>query len=172
MSSFDSCFAFTISVEGDYTSDPNDPGNWTGGVVGKGRILGTKYGISAAAYPGTDIPSLTLEEAKAIYRQNQWSTIDGESLAPELAMVMFDSAVNSGASRAIIWLQNALAVTADGILGAETKAALAGADPAQVAREVVARRIDFLAQLSTWARFGLGWSRRVTELAFTAAQFS
>lgn len=33
------------------THDANDPGNWTGGEIGKGECKGTNYGISAASYP-------------------------------------------------------------------------------------------------------------------------
>ena len=172
MGLFDSCFTFTIGVESGYTNDPNDPGNWTGGVVGRGTLAGTKYGVSAAAHPNLNILELTLEDAKSIYRQDQWAKIDGDVLQPEVALVVFDSAVNSGVTRAVIWVQDALSVTADGILGAETKEALSLADSSVVAREILARRIDFLAQLTTWAEFGLGWSRRIAKLAFAAAQIS
>ena len=170
MSLFDSCFAFIVGVEDGYTNNPEDPGNWTGGIVGRGTVVGTKYGISAAAYPNINIPALTLDEAKSIYQQDQWAEIDGDSLNPQIALVVFDSAVNSGVKRAITWVQDALSITADGIFGPETKQALALADPSEVAREVLARRIDFLAQLSTWTEFGLGWSRRIAKLAFKAAE--
>lgn len=172
MALFDTCFAFTVGVEDGYTDDPADPGNWTGGAVGKGDILGTKYGISAASYPNINIPDLTMDDAKSIYLRDQWSQIAGDSLAPEVALVLFDSAVNSGVKQAVIWLQTALAITADGTLGPETRSAIALADPAAVAKEMLARRVDFLARLSTWSRFGLGWSRRISKLAFAAAQLS
>jgi lysozyme family protein len=172
MSLFDSCFAFTVGVEDGYTDNPEDPGNWTGGVVGRGAILGTKYGISAATYPNINISALTLEGAKTIYQKDQWVEINGDSLTPEIALVVFDSAVNSGVKRAIIWVQDALSITADGVFGPETRQALALADSSEVAREILARRIDFLAQLSTWGEFGLGWSRRITKLAFKAAEIA
>lgn len=37
-----------IEHEGGYTDNPKDPGNWTGGEVGKGELKGSKYGLSAA----------------------------------------------------------------------------------------------------------------------------
>ena len=37
-SAFDAAFAAVIGVEGAYSSDPSDPGNWTGGVVGSGKL--------------------------------------------------------------------------------------------------------------------------------------
>ena len=170
MSAFELCFTFTIGSEGGYSQDPNDPGNWTGGAIGEGSIAGTKYGISAAAYPDLDIATLTVEQAKSIYLKDQWAKIDGDTLRPPLALVLFDSAVNSGVHRATTWLQEALAVNADGIMGPETKMMLQDADANAVAKEVLARRINFLAQLSSWHQFGLGWSRRIANLAFASAQ--
>jgi hypothetical protein len=35
--------------------DERDPGNWTGGAIGKGELRGTKWGISAQTYPQIDI---------------------------------------------------------------------------------------------------------------------
>jgi lysozyme family protein len=94
----------------------------------------------------------------------------GDALRQPLAMVMFDSAVNSGVRQAIMWLQDALSVSVDGIMGPETSGALEGADPQGAAKEVLARRIDFLARLPTWPHFGLGWSRRIANLAFASVQ--
>ena len=43
--------AETLAHEGGYSSNPKDPGNWTGGKVGAGKLLGTQKGIAAASYP-------------------------------------------------------------------------------------------------------------------------
>ena len=45
--------AETLAYEGGYSANPKDPGNWTGGKVGVGKLLGTKSGIAAASYPKT-----------------------------------------------------------------------------------------------------------------------
>ncbi|MFC0406768.1 hypothetical protein [Roseomonas elaeocarpi] len=37
-----------------------DPGNWTGGQVGKGKLKGTKYGIAAASYPARTSKTLPM----------------------------------------------------------------------------------------------------------------
>ena len=47
MIGFDEVFARLIGHEGGYSADPKDPGNWTGGRPGVGKLLGTKYGIAA-----------------------------------------------------------------------------------------------------------------------------
>ena len=40
-----------LSHEGGYSSDRQDPGNWTGGQVGLGELKGTKFGIAANTFP-------------------------------------------------------------------------------------------------------------------------
>jgi lysozyme family protein len=165
MDKFARCFAFTIDAEGGYAADAADPGNWTGGVVGHGVLLGTKYGISAAAYPTLDIAALTAGAAEAIYRRDYWAALQGDALPLPIAMVAFDAAVNAGRGRAVMWLQQAAGVAADGALGPASLAALLAGDAVALAREALARRVDYYARLPSWANFGLGWSRRLIALA-------
>jgi len=165
MDNFAKCFAFTLGAEGGYSDNPADPGNWTGGAVGNGELRGTKYGISASAYPQLDIATLTEQQAEDIYRRDYWTALQGDNLTLPVALVAFDAAVNAGPKRAIAWLQQATGITADGVLGSETLAALNAGDPITLAREALARRLEFSTHLSTWASFGLGWSRRIIALA-------
>jgi lysozyme family protein len=168
---FDECFEIVLGAEGHFTKDPADPGNWTGGSRGYGACNGTKFGISAAAFPELDIFSLTVDEAKALYRQDYWAKISGELLPPQLALVVFDAAVNNGVRRACIWLQQAVGVVADGIVGGITLDAVMGAaarpeGTTAVCVEFLARRLVFMAGLSTWPRFGYGWARRLLRLQY------
>ena len=55
---FEKAFERLIGHEGGYSTDRNDPGNWTGGKVGSGTFKGTKYGIAANTYPNLDIKNL------------------------------------------------------------------------------------------------------------------
>jgi lysozyme family protein len=162
---FARCFAFTLSEEGGFTNNAADPGNWTGGVVGHGVLRGTKYGISAAAYPGLDIEKISEQDAEDIYRRDYYAPLQGDALKLPVGLVLFDGAVNAGLRRAVVWLQQAVGQSADGVLGSKTLEAVGAADPLVLAREILARRIDFYARLPTWPNFGLGWSRRVIALA-------
>ncbi len=92
-----------LDVEGKFSDDPNDPGNWTGGEVGKGELRGTKWGISAAAHPDVDLESLTEEGALRIYERAYWSPIVEPWMSYALRHVYFDSAVNHGVGRALSW---------------------------------------------------------------------
>jgi len=100
MSYFDKAFKIIIGHEGGYQNDPDDRGNWTGGAVGKGELRGTKYGISAASYPTADIKNLQLWDAHRVYKRDFWDRIYGDFLPPALALVAFDTAVNSGVNKA------------------------------------------------------------------------
>lgn len=93
--------------EGGFTADRRDPGNWTGGKVGKGLLLGTKYGIAANTYglellrKGKAIKDLTVEEAGALYKRDFWDAnhfglLQSQGIAEEL----MDEAVNMGSAGA------------------------------------------------------------------------
>ena len=95
-----------------------------------------------------------------------------EDVLPPLALLVFDAAVNNGVGRAVRWLQEALGVPPDGVMGRDTLAAMdaqAGRGGALCA-EFQARRLAFMAGLPTWRTFGTGWSRRLCALPFQAMQ--
>jgi len=63
-------------------------------------------------------------------------------------------------------------VAADGAIGPATLAAVANANPRELATKVCEARMAFLQGLPTWDTFGKGWSRRVKEtekIAFNMA---
>ncbi len=162
-------FSIVVSAEGGLTTDPADPGNWTGGARGRGVCRGTQWGISAAAYPTLDIVRLTLTDAQALYRRDYWDRVCGDDLPAAAALLVFDAAVNNGVSRAVRWLQMAAGVTADGVLGAESLAAVHAQPLQALLVEFQAQRMVFMAGLPTWRSFGLGWARRLCRLPFDAA---
>ena len=168
MTAFERAFAVVIGHEGGYSSERADRGNWTGGAVGSGDLRGTKFGISAAAYPTLDIANLTLEAAQAIYQRDYWQAVHGDDLPPPLALLVFDAAVNNGPRKAIQWLQMAVGADPDGGYGGKTQAAVAAAAGrgAEVCAEFQAQRLSFMASLPTWHVFGLGWARRLCALPY------
>lgn len=155
MSDFNAAFESTIGHEGGYVNDARDPGGET------------KYGISKRAYPGANIPKLTLDDAKAIYLRDYWQACKCDLMPDPVAFAVFDLAVNAGRNAAIRDLQTALDVESDGVLGPKTLAAiaeLAGAGEAQALRiavKVHASGLERRTVLSTWAVYGKGWTRRV-----------
>jgi lysozyme family protein len=169
MDKFERAFQIVVGHEGGYSTDPHDRGNWTGGDVGKGELKGTKYGVSARAYPGLDIAGLTLDAARAIYLRDYWSPCRCGEMAWGPALVTFDSAINSGVRFASILLQRAVGAAPDGVIGPRTLASLAARDPHQVAAEMLAQRAYQMTAMPTWHTHGLGWIRRITRLGLQAA---
>lgn len=158
-----------LSHEGGYSADRNDPGNWTGGRVGAGELRGTKFGIAANTYPQLYIKNLTRDQAVEIYRRDFWEAAKCDRLPPAVGFQLLDGAVNSGIPQATRWLQRAVGVADDGILGPVTLAAIRAADPNDLVLLFNAQRIDFMTRLSTWAVHGAGWMRRIaTNLRYAA----
>ena len=170
MDIFEQAFSIVVENEKGFTADSNDPGNWTGGRVGAGLLRGTKFGVSASAYPGVDIASLQVSDARAIYRRDFWDKMLGDRLPTRLSVVVFDAAVNCGLSRATKWLQQAVGTPPDGVIGSETLQAVAAAQArvgeGAVCSEFDALRLVFMASLPTWRSFGLGWARRICRLPY------
>ena len=168
MSAFTQAFAIVVGHEGGFDANPDDPGNWTGGRVGAGQCAGTKYGISAASYPNTNISDLSELDAAAIYQRDFWGAVSGDQLPPPLALLVFDAAVNCGVSRAVRWLQSACGAVPDGDLGPATLAAVhaASSPSSALCAEFNAERLSFMSGLASWRLFGRGWARRLCVLPY------
>lgn len=138
--------------EGGYVNHPRDPGGET------------KFGISKRSYPREDILNLTKARAAEIYRADFWAKVRGDDLPAGIDLVAMDPAVNSGVSRGVRWLQQALGAKADGRIGPETVKRAQQANPFEVIPKACALRMGFLRGLKTWATFRSGWSRRVAEV--------
>lgn len=147
-------------VEGGYSDDPSDPGNWTGGKVGVGELKGTNYGIAANTYGQLDIKGLTLDQAAEIYVRDFLAPLQAELLPPGLVYQLLDFAVNSGAVRAVKGLQRELRIVDDGVIGPATVAAVAARSPSDLIQLLLANRIDYLTELKNWPHAGRGWMKR------------
>lgn len=161
---FDDAFVLVHGIEGAYSNDRGDKGNWTGGAVGVGELKGTKYGVSAAAYPHLDIANLTLDQAKGIAKQDYWDRVSGDQIPPRVALGLFDAAYNEGVTEAIKLAQTALKISTDGHLGPATLAALQSCNIPLFARQFAIARIVQYASLAYWATGHNGWIGRVLDV--------
>jgi len=166
---YNTAFLRVVGHEGRFQKDPGDRGNWTTGVIGKGALKGTKYGISAMSYPHLDIENLTLEQARDIYYQDFWIRVSGEELHNALAYQLFDSAINHGIGNAIRILQRAVGVADDGRMGPITHRAVRNRGIDDVLKLFNAYRIKFFTSLSTFNKYGRGWMNRVADNLIYAA---
>lgn len=148
---FDDAVNRVIKSEGGYVNHPADPGGET------------KYGISKRAYPNEDIRNMTEARAAELYRRDYWDKLSLDALPDAVRYPLFDLAVNSGVSTAAKLLQRAVGVRDDGIIGPATIEAAQRLKSASASR-LSATRLLFLADLSTFAQFGRGWTRRVAQI--------
>ena len=146
---FDECFEKLIGHEGCYSNNPKDPGGET------------KWGVSKRAHPSLDIGSLTLDDAKKLYKRDYWERAQCDRLHPDLAFQVFDGAVNSGIGNSIRWLQEASGVAVDGVVGPLTLRKVGDMEPSIIIARYNGVRLKFMASLSTWDVFGRGWARRI-----------
>jgi lysozyme family protein len=143
-----------------------------GGIadVGDGKGL-TRFGQTPQWLEDNGfIAPTTVAQAYANYET--WIQREGLDVvceaSPGLGEIVIDYAVHSGLVRAVKAMQTALGVTADGAIGPLTTAALHRADPAVIAKEVLADRVRLIGDLlaSTrvdrrqWAR---GWCHRLAR---------
>ena len=159
MADFELAVTKTIRREGgdQITEDPDDPGGLT------------RWGVSKRAHPEVDPRNLSLDGAKAIYRKDYWDLLQGDSLASQpVAEMLFDTAVNMGASQAVKLAQVVLSLPADGDLGPATLAALNAADPAEFAAAFivakVARYLALVKKNPKLEKYFYGWVRRTLEV--------
>ncbi len=162
LNDFEKSVEYTLTFEGGFSQNPNDPGNWTGGEVGKGALVGTNYGISAAAFPDINIKALTVDQVKDLYKKEYWDVIKGDDLPFPLSMFLFDYAVNSGVYAAVSSFQQVLFVAVDGIVGPETIEAARKFDQDTLISHLATFRIMRVMHLN--ASFLQGLLNRVTKL--------
>jgi len=160
MSAFDQAFEQVLGVEGGLSMDPQDKGNWTGGEVGSGELKGTKYGISAAAFPHIDIPNISLAGAKLLAYNCYWAPIRGDQMPPGIAAAVFDMAYNQGIVQAAKTLQHACGATPDGAVGPDTIARLNATPLKVLMKNITTERILVYSSLAMWPAYKRSWTDR------------
>jgi lysozyme family protein len=156
-----------IDREGGYVDHPADRGG------------PTKFGITQktldyySGFADKSVKDLTVDDAKAIYRAEYITSPGYHAIAdPALFELVVDCAVHSGPVRATKWLQDALRITADGVIGPVTRDNLlhvhASRDKLRAVRaRVLASRVRHLGRLITQdskqSAFAAGWMNRAAS---------
>ena len=151
MSNFDHCITAILTEEGGLVNHSRDPGGLT------------KFGISQRSYPDLDIASITLDQAKALYKRDYWDVINGHQFSKGLALLLLDCAINQGPVTAITLLQAALDIHQDGIPGPMTQSMAAVKSP-EVLTDFCAERALRYEFNRNEAVFGRGWYRRLLRM--------
>lgn len=144
--------------EGGFVDHPRDPGG------------ATDRGITQATFdawnrqhgrPARPVRGISRAEALDILGAQYLDTVRFDDLPSGVDYAVADYAVNSGPGRAARVLQRVLGVTVDGVVGAQTLAALTQRDPIDVISAICVERMRFLRRLRTFDAFGRGWTARV-----------
>ncbi len=152
MSPFEQAFIKTIDHEKGYSADPRDPGGET------------KFGISKRSYPNENIRDLTIERAKLIYLKDYWQPAMCHRMPAAVAIEVFDAAINCGVGQAIRFLQRALGVADDGVVGPVTIAAINSAPSIEgLLARFHGQRLMFHTDLKNWPNHGRGWAKRIAK---------
>ena len=165
---------FILRVEGGYVSrdTADDPGG------------ATKFGISLRFARGigldldgdgqvseADIKLITPAVFFSVIRENFWEPVRAADMPPPVALVLTDTAVHSGPSRAARLLQKAIGVKEDGRIGPITLNRISLAITRELVVDFLAYRMLFLQGLPNYEANKLGWSRRILHCATTSTEF-
>jgi lysozyme family protein len=158
-------FLITIDLahEGGFQNNPKDRANWTGGQVGVGTLVGTKYGITTLDMPGVVIADITPEQAIAYYIEHYWKPLYSQISVQGIANKLADLGVLFGVGTAVKNLQSVLDLEMDGIFGPNTLARTNATDPIRLlnifqqemimhAQAIAAANPNDAADLNDWVR--------------------
>ena len=156
MANFELAIQKTLENEGLLSNDLSD----------KGGI--TKFGISKTSYPDEDIPNLTLDRAKYLYKKDYWNPILGDQISSqEVAETLFDFAVNSGVGTSVKLAQRVIKVDDDGKMGTNTLKALNNFEPSSFIDKFTIAKIkryrDICLKNPDQKKFFFGWINRALK---------
>jgi lysozyme family protein len=167
MSYFDKALALVLEHEGGFVDHPRDPG----GATNFGITLNTfRTYIGKSDASVGELKRISAQRVAEIYRNGYWNKIAGDRWSAGVAIMLFDTAVNCGPSRALKILQASAGTRPDGLVGPATRAAVAKKPARELIEEFAARRAHYYGRLSTFSTFGLGWSRRLMRTLIVALE--
>lgn len=158
MTDFDLAFTFITKWEGGsrITNDPDDPGGLT------------KYGLSKRANPDLDIENLTEDQAKEVYQIRYWIAGKCDKLRFPVNVAHFDACVNCGVIQSAKFLQRAVDVEDDGIVGPHTLSAIVTQNQEAICRKMIKERVEYYRYIAehkpSSAKYLQGWMNRIADL--------
>jgi lysozyme family protein len=158
---FRTCYPWLRKSEGGNDDDPDDPGGRTSRGITQREYDGYCTLHDIARGDVWNAPEVIITD---IYRTSYW-----QPWCPQLPAgpdyVFFDEAVNAGLHEAVLVLQRALRVRADGHIGVVTLAAAKTTDPTDLINEMSAGRLqvydEIVARRPKSRKYLKGWDDRV-----------
>ena len=168
-----------LEREGGYSDRPDDAGGPTNHGITQQRLADWRRRPVTAA----EVEALSVEEARDIYRHCYIQAPGlGKVLDDDLRGLLVDCSVLHGPRNAVRFLQRALGVADDGILGDLTVAALWRVDRRRLLWQVFAERVMFVGRIISEnlmdadrdgipdnTEFAKGWLARIGAMMKAAA---
>jgi lysozyme family protein len=149
---FKSAFTALLGIEGGYSNNPDDSGGETMWGI-------TEAVARASGYEG-EMQAMPVEIAQMIYKSRYWVAHQCDQLPIGIAYQIFDAAVNGGDP--IRWLQRALGIAEDGILGAGTIGTARTCSTIPVISRFCAYHLEYYVSLKKPEFLG-GWANRIAR---------
>ena len=161
---------FILQWEGGFVNDPLD----LGGATNKGITIGTfteykkRKGLKAPTVQ--DLKNISNEDWREVFKGLYWDRWKADEIKNQsVANILVDWVWASG-SHGIRRPQRLLGVTADGVVGSKTIAALNAKDPAELFKMIKADRIKFIDEICEKRpannRFKKGWLNRINAIRY------
>jgi lysozyme family protein len=169
MTRFEECLALVLGHEGGYSNHAADKGGATSSGITQAVYDEWRAGRGFGRQPVLDISA---DEVKMIYKARYWLLGKCDQLPAPLDYVHFDGCVNHGPGQAAKFLQRALCVAADGVVGPKTLAAVREDDAAgrieDICANILDQREEFYHRLvekdPTQKAFIRGWLNRIVAV--------
>lgn len=161
---------FILKFEGGFVNDPDD----LGGATNKGITIGTfgEYRKRKGLPPPTvqDIKSLSDKDWYEIFKTMYWDRWKADEIKSQsVADILVDWVWASGV-HGIKRPQRILGVSADGIVGSKTIAALNAADPKKLFSAIKADRAKFIDEICKARpkneKYRRGWMNRLNAIRY------
>lgn len=167
MANYKELVPFILRWEGGFTNNKNDRGGWTC----KGVTLTTFRSVYGQNKNANDLKYITNEQWMHIFKTLFWDKCKADKIQDQsIANMLVDWAWNSGAVHPIKALQRCVGVTADGIVGSRTLAAVNSASPLSLFGQLREKRIQFYNNIAandpSQKKNLKGWLNRVAHITY------
>jgi len=166
---YESALAHVLESEGGWSDDSTD----AGGATMKGVTFAVFKEFKRNPHlTKDDLRNISNQDIHDIYKQLYWDKIHGDDLPAGIDYAVFDSAVNMGVGRASKFIQEAVGVTADGVLGPASLSAIQKADPKELIEKFSELKNNFyhgiVESRPDQVKYLNGWLIRVTKVKSTS----
>lgn len=180
-SNFEDCQEVVSKIEGGYSDDRKDTGNFVEVGNGLKRFVGSKFGISAPIlkdYLGKlpskeDMKNLSYNTALKIYKDKYWNDQNITHFCNQsIATTIYDACVNQGIGGTKVILKKALRDNGISIGTTENPFKMEwikkanSLDQEKLFNSIQKHRILRYKEAKTWETHGDGWMNRINDIVY------